>query len=90
MIILLVGIAVKQESFSRSRRVDSMETSIGQIVSKIDAVLVKLEAMERAKSKRRETMNKILESINAVGKYATIKRFDYKLLLTKHGVAILR
>jgi len=46
-----------------SRRVDRMEHSIGSIVSKIDAVLVKLEAMERAKSKRRETMSKILDSI---------------------------
>ncbi|ELT89098.1 hypothetical protein CAPTEDRAFT_41300, partial [Capitella teleta] len=45
------------------RRVDRMEHSIGSIVSKIDAVLVKLEAMEKAKSKRRETMSKILDSI---------------------------
>lgn len=45
------------------RRVDRMELSIGSIVSKIDAVLVKLEAMERAKAKRRETMGKILDSI---------------------------
>ncbi len=43
-----------------------MEHSIGSIVSKIDAVLVKLEAMERAKSKRRETMSKILDSITEV------------------------
>lgn len=40
-----------------------MEHSIGSIVSKIDAVLVKLEAMERAKLKRRETMGKLLDSI---------------------------
>jgi len=46
-----------------SRRVDRMEHSIGSIVSKIDAVLVKLEAMERAKSRRRETMSKLLDSI---------------------------
>lgn len=43
-----------------------MEHSIGSIVSKIDAVLVKLEAMERAKLKRRETMGKLLDSINEV------------------------
>jgi polycystin 2 len=41
-----------------------MEHSIGSIVSKIDAVLVKLEAMERAKAKRRETMGKLLDSIS--------------------------
>ncbi|CAD5121175.1 DgyrCDS9711 [Dimorphilus gyrociliatus] len=50
-----------------ARRVDRMEHSIGSIVSKIDAVLVKLEAMERAKSKRRETMSKILDSITESG-----------------------
>lgn len=43
-----------------------MEHSIGSIVSKIDAVLVKLEAMEKAKLKRRETMGKLLDSINEV------------------------
>ena len=59
---------VSYEEFTvLSRRVDRMEHSIGSIVSKIDAVLVKLEAMERAKSKRRETMGKILDSITEVG-----------------------
>lgn len=54
-------------SFNRlSRRVDRMEHSIGSIVSKIDAVLVKLEAMEKAKLKRRETMAKLLDSITEV------------------------
>ncbi|XP_077999256.1 polycystin-2-like protein 1 isoform X2 [Glandiceps talaboti] len=55
---------VSYEEFTvLSRRVDRMEHSIGSIVSKIDAVLVKLEAMERAKLKRRETMGKLLDSI---------------------------
>ncbi|XP_071829952.1 polycystin-2-like protein 1 isoform X3 [Apostichopus japonicus] len=58
------GAAVSYEEFVvLSRRVDRMEHSIGSIVSKIDAVLVKLEAMERAKAQRRETMNKLLDSI---------------------------
>ena len=43
-----------------------MEHSIGSIVSKIDAVIVKLEAMERAKLKRRETMGKLLDNITEV------------------------
>ncbi len=38
-----------------------MEHSISSIVSKIDAVLIKLEAMEKGKSKRKATMGKILE-----------------------------
>lgn len=48
-----------------------MEHSIGSIVSKIDAVLVKLEAMEKAKLKRRETMGKILDSITEVSFFLT-------------------
>ena len=43
-----------------------MEHSIGSIVSKIDAVIVKLEAMERAKLKRRETMGRLLDNITEV------------------------
>lgn len=58
------GGGVSYEEFTvLSRRVDRMEHSIGSIVSKIDAVLVKLEAMEKAKLKRRETMAKLLDSI---------------------------
>ena len=60
--------------FSLSRRVDRMEHSIGSIVSKIDAVLVKLEAMEKAKLKRRETMAKLLDSIADV---STLRIFRF-------------
>jgi len=59
------GGGVPSEEFTLlQRRVDRMEHSIGSIVSKIDTVLVKLEAMERAKAKRRETMGKLLDSIS--------------------------
>jgi len=55
---------VSYEEFTvLSRRVDRVEHSIGSIVSKIDAVLLKLEAMDKAKIKRRETMTKLLDSI---------------------------
>jgi len=50
-----------------SRRVDRVEHSIGSIVSKIDAVLTKLEAMDKAKIKRRETMTRLLDSITEQG-----------------------
>lgn len=53
--------------FRLSRRVDRVEHSIGSIVSKIDAVLLKLEAMDKAKIKRRETMTKLLDSISEGG-----------------------
>ena len=45
------------------RRVDRLEHSIGSIVSKIDAVLIKLDSMEKNKTKRRDTMSKILDTI---------------------------
>ena len=40
-----------------------MEHSVGSIVSKIDAFLVKLEAMDKAKIRRRETMSQLLDNI---------------------------
>lgn len=58
------GGGVSHEEFSvLQRRVDRMEHSIGSIVSKIDAVLVKLENMEQGRAKRRETMTRLLDSI---------------------------
>uniref|UniRef100_A0A8C7YPJ1 Polycystin-2 n=1 Tax=Oryzias sinensis TaxID=183150 RepID=A0A8C7YPJ1_9TELE len=45
------------------RRVDRMEHSIGSIVSKIDAVIVKLEGMERAKLKRRDVLVRLLDGV---------------------------
>lgn len=45
------------------RRVDRMEHSIGSIVSKIDAVIVKLEAMERVKLKRRDVLGRLLDGV---------------------------
>uniref|UniRef100_A0A3B4TX99 Polycystin-2 n=1 Tax=Seriola dumerili TaxID=41447 RepID=A0A3B4TX99_SERDU len=45
------------------RRVDRMEHSIGSIVSKIDAVIVKLETMERVKLKRRDVVGRLLDAI---------------------------
>ncbi|XP_047434835.1 polycystin-2 isoform X2 [Mugil cephalus] len=45
------------------RRLDRMEHSIGSIVSKIDAVIVKLEVMEKAKLKRREVLGRLLDGV---------------------------
>jgi hypothetical protein len=61
------GRGVSHEEFSMlQRRVDRMEHSIGSIVSKIDAVLVKLESMELTKARRRETVGRLLDSIAEV------------------------
>uniref|UniRef100_A0A1I8IZ99 EF-hand domain-containing protein n=1 Tax=Macrostomum lignano TaxID=282301 RepID=A0A1I8IZ99_9PLAT len=58
------GSGVSVDEFTTlSRRVDRMEHSIGGIVNRIDSVLLKLESMERAKLKRRETMSRLLDSI---------------------------
>lgn len=40
-----------------------MEHSIGSIVSKIDAVIVKLETMERTKIKRRDVLSRLLDGV---------------------------
>ncbi|XP_055967274.1 polycystin-2 [Sorex fumeus] len=45
------------------RRVDRVEHSIGSIVSKIDAVIVKLEIMERTRLKRREVLGRLLDGV---------------------------
>lgn len=47
-------------------RVDTMDSSIGNIVGRIESVLAQLEAIERAKLKRRENMSKILDKLNEV------------------------
>jgi hypothetical protein len=44
-------------------RVNRMEHSIGSIVTKIDAMLIKLDGMEKSKDKKRETMSKMLNAI---------------------------
>ncbi|ESO00887.1 hypothetical protein HELRODRAFT_192463 [Helobdella robusta] len=55
---------VGHEEFSMlQRRVDRMEHSIGSVVSKIDAVLVKLETMERLRSLNKEAVTRLLNSV---------------------------
>lgn len=49
---------------SLTRRVERMERSVGSIVTKIDAVIVKLEGMEKNKAKKREAMSRILEKMD--------------------------
>ena len=51
-------------NFSLTRRVERMERSVGSIVTKIDAVIVKLEGMEKNKAKKREAMSRILEQMD--------------------------
>ncbi|XP_065670011.1 polycystin-2-like protein 1 isoform X2 [Hydra vulgaris] len=46
-----------------ARRVDRIEHSVGTILSKVDCLLLKLEAMDKLKVKRRETMVQLLNII---------------------------
>ncbi|PAA75824.1 hypothetical protein BOX15_Mlig005060g3, partial [Macrostomum lignano] len=48
------------------KRVDRVEMSIGDIVQKIDSVLLKLELMERAKLRRREAMTRVLDALSGM------------------------
>ena len=48
-----------------NKRVENLEMSIATIVSRIDSVLQKMEAMEKAKATRREALDKLLRAIIA-------------------------
>lgn len=66
------------------RRVDRMEHSIGSIVSKIDAVIVKLEIMEHAKLKRREVLGRLLDGVaedERLGRDSDVHREQMELLV---------
>jgi len=69
----------KDEFQVLNRRVDKMEGSIGSILSKIDGVLEKLVSMEKVKTKRRETMNKLLQTISGT----EIQREDMEKLVNE-------
>jgi len=62
----MIGIPIVIHLARLVRRVDRMEHSIGSIVSKIDAVIVKLEGMERAKLKRRDVLGRLLDGVMEV------------------------
>ena len=54
-----------------TKRVEHMEVSITNIVSRIDSVLSKMEAMERAKAARREALDKLLQTLTQAGEGAS-------------------
>jgi len=61
--VALGGVAY-EEFTVLSRRVDRVEHSIGTIVHKVDSVLLKLEMLDKGKSKRRETITKLLSTVS--------------------------
>lgn len=48
-----------------TRRVDRIEHSIASVVTKIDTVLIKLEAMEKTKLRQQEDLNKLMQQHSA-------------------------
>ena len=73
-----------------ARRVDRVEQSIGSMVSKIDSVLLKLETMDKAKIKRRETMTKLLDSIAEQELSALGERINLNIVGKKSAADISR
>jgi len=55
-----------KEALLMYRRIERTEKSFSGLAGKVDSLVAQLERMERAKSKRRETMSKLLENITEV------------------------
>ncbi|CAF0883949.1 unnamed protein product [Adineta steineri] len=72
------------------QRMDRMEYSVGNIVSRIDEVLQKLESMEKVKAKRREALTRILNTmtnenhLNEEHKQERIEKMIREELLENH------
>ena len=58
-----------KEALLMYRRIERTEKSVSGLASKVDGLVTQLERIERAKSKRRETMSKLLENITEVCVY---------------------
>ena len=48
------------------RRIERNEKSVSGLAGRVESIVEQLERFERAKSKRRETMSKLLENITEV------------------------
>merc|ERR1719361_3023095 len=59
---------INHEEFGMlQKRVERMEGVIGNIVSKIDKVLIKLESMEKSKSKKKQNLGKLFDGLTEGG-----------------------
>ena len=71
-----------------TKRVERMEGVIGNIVSKIDRVLIKLETMEKSKSKKKQNLGKLFDGLtNDEGGERSHNRaatFDHRSHKTDH------
>ncbi|CAM1312882.1 PKD2 (predicted) [Pycnogonum litorale] len=57
--------ASREEMNSLTQRVERMEYSIGSITSKIEAVLIKLEMMEKERERKKHEMARCVESVKS-------------------------
>ena len=60
-----------------------MEKSVGSICTKIDAVLAKLETMEKGRNKRKQAMSKILGHMTAGDADDASKRQEVEAMVRK-------
>ena len=61
-----------------------MEGVIGNIVSKIDKVLIKLESMEKTKSKKKQNLGKLFDGLTTDGGNNICRTF-FKFNKSKSG-----
>ena len=66
-----------------------MEHSIGSIVSKIDAVIVKLEGMERAKLKRRDVLGKLMDGVVEVSGHRKVGKWTKEPCIPMDSLPLL-
>ena len=72
---------------------ERMEGVIGNIVSKIDRVLIKLETMEKSKSKKKQNLGKLFDGLtNDEGGKRSHRRaakFQHRYWLVSHKTLII-
>ena len=64
-----------REALLMYRRIEGTEKSVTGLTGKVESLVSQLDRMERAKSKRRETMSKLLENITEVSLQYKSSRF---------------
>lgn len=72
-----------KEALLMYRRIERTEKSVSGLAGKVDSLVEQLDRIERAKSKRRETMSKLLENITEVSLYVYLPVMQTRLFVKK-------
>jgi len=73
---------INHEEFGMlQKRVERMEGVIGNIVAKIDKVLIKLESMEKTKSKKKQNLGKLFDGLTTDGDDAEKRKQMEEMML---------